>query len=124
VVVQAFDWRFLTHYHEQEPDQILGALGPPNVMPDGSKPGAREKRLSATWLDELVKTGAKVAVWNQQISKQGITQAHERGLRVWVYTINAPDLANRLLDMGVDGLITNNTSLIWRTLALRANANR
>jgi glycerophosphoryl diester phosphodiesterase len=45
--------------------------------------------------------------------------AHQRGLKVWVYTINDPDLANRLLDMGVDGIITNNTSLIWRTIALR-----
>jgi glycerophosphoryl diester phosphodiesterase len=40
-------------------------------------------------------------------------------LKVWVYTINDPDAANRLLDMGVDGIITNNTSLIWKTLAVR-----
>ena len=31
----------------------------------------------------------------------------------------SPEAANRLLDMGVDGLITNNTPLIWKTLALR-----
>jgi hypothetical protein len=27
--------------------------------------------------------------------------------------------ANRLLDLAVDGIITNNTGLIWRTIALR-----
>ena len=48
--------------------------------------------------------------------------AHQRGLKVWVYTINDSELANRLLDMGVDGIITNNTSLIWKTVALRAMA--
>jgi len=70
-------------------------------------------------LDDLQKTGAKVAAWNRRVSKDAVQLAHERGLKVWAYTINDPALANRLLDMGVDGLITNNTSLIWKTLALR-----
>ena len=46
--------------------------------------------------------------------------AHQRGLKVWVYTIDDPDQANELLDMGVDGIITNNTSLIWKAIALRS----
>jgi hypothetical protein len=41
---------------------------------------------------------------------------------VWVYTINDADLTNRLLGMGVDGIITNNTSLIWKSIALRSSA--
>ena len=45
--------------------------------------------------------------------------AHQQGLSVWVYTIDDPAQANKLLDMGVDGIITNNTSLIRKTLALR-----
>lgn len=123
VVVQAFDWEYLRNFHDQEPEQVLAALGPPTLLPDGKKPSGRDKALSAAWLDDLQKTGAKVAVWNQQISKEAVQLAHERGLKVWVYTINDPTLANHLLDMGVDGLITNNTSLIWRTIALRANAS-
>jgi glycerophosphoryl diester phosphodiesterase len=121
VVVQSFDWEYLRSFHEQEGKQVLGALGPPTKLPDGTKPSFPSKELSAAWLDELVKSGAKVAVWNQQVSKGSVQLAHQRGLRVWVYTINDPELANRLLDMGVDALITNNTSLIWRTLALRGN---
>jgi glycerophosphoryl diester phosphodiesterase len=121
VVVQAFDWEYLREFHEREPEQVLGALGPPTLLPDGNKPSGRSKALSAEWLDDLQKTGAKVAVWNQQVSKEAVRLAHERGLKVWVYTVNEPGLANRLLDMGVDGLITNNTSLIWRSLALRGN---
>jgi len=70
----------------------------------------------------LQKAGAKVAVWNRQLSRRAVQLAHDRGLKVWVYTINDPVLANRLLDAGVDGLITNNTSLMLRTLALRANS--
>ena len=122
VVVQSFDWQYLREFHEQEPAQILGALGPPTLLPDGKKPSGQSKDFSAAWFDDLQKTGAKIAVWNDQVSKQSVQLAHERGLKVWVYTINDPALANRLLDMGVDGLITNNTSLIWKTLALRTNS--
>jgi glycerophosphoryl diester phosphodiesterase len=122
VVVQAFDWEYLRQFHEQEPEQALGALGPPTLMPDGKIPSGRGKELSAAWLDDLLKTGAKVAVWNRQVSKEAVELAHERGLKVWVYTINESARANRLLTMGVDGLITNSAALIWRTLALRANS--
>lgn len=119
VVVQAFDWNYLRDFHEKEPKQILGALGPPKELADGSKPAGIPKELSARWLDELQKAGASVAVWSQAVSKEAVTLAHERGLKVWVYTINDAALANKVLDMGVDGIITNNTSLIWRALALR-----
>jgi glycerophosphoryl diester phosphodiesterase len=70
------------------------------------------------------KAGAKVAVWDQHVSKEVVQLAHERGLKVWVYTINDATLANKLLDMGVDGIITNNTSLIWKTIALRLQPAR
>ena len=123
VVMQAFDWKFLKDFHQELPEQVLGALGPPTHSSNGQKIDGRrlesEKQLSAKWLEDLMQTGAKVVVWNQQVSKEAVALAHERGLKVWVYTINDPELANRLLDMGVDGIITNNTSLIWRTIALR-----
>ncbi|MGD0261534.1 MAG: glycerophosphodiester phosphodiesterase family protein [Verrucomicrobiota bacterium] len=119
VVVQSFDWEYLRAFHEQEPEQVLGALGPPAHLSDGKKPSGIAMELNATWLDELQKAGAKVAVWNQKVTKEAVQLAHQRGLRVWVYTINDPALANELLDMGVDGIITNNTSLIWKTIALR-----
>jgi len=120
LVLQSFDWEYLKKFHELEPTQVLGALGPPGRLSDGSKPGDRPKLLDAAWLDDLVKCGAKAVVWNDQVSKAAVKNAHQRGLKVWVYTINDPEAANKLLDMGVDGIITNNTGLLWRTLALRA----
>lgn len=119
VVVQAFDWSYLKQYHAIEPAQVLGALGPPNLLPDGSKPDKLPKTLSLEWLDLLKDTGVKAVVWSQEVTKEAVAEAHKRGLKVWVYTINEPGLANQLLDMGVDGIITNNTSLIWRTVAIR-----
>jgi glycerophosphoryl diester phosphodiesterase len=122
VVVQSFDWKYLKQFHEQEPGQILAALGPPTMLADGKKRLRRGKTLSAAWLDDLQKTGAKIAVWNRQLSKLAVQLAHERGLKVWVYTINDSALANRLLDIGVDGLITNNTQLIRNAIAPRSSS--
>ena len=119
LVVQSFDWEYLRAFHEQEPAQVLGALGPPERLADGQKPSGMPKELSAAWLDELRQTGAKVAVWSEKVSRKAVQLAHQRGLKVWVYTIDDPALANALLDMGVDGIITNNPSLIRKTIALR-----
>ncbi len=119
VVVQSFDWNYLKSFHELEPQQILGALGPPSRLPDGSKPPEGDKTLNEQWLDWLKPTGVSAVVWNDQVTAEAVRLAHQRGLKVWVYTINDPAAANKLLDLGVDGLITNNTGLLWKTLALR-----
>ena len=119
LVLQSFDWQFLRGLHALQPDQLLGALGRPRRLADGTEPASKDKFLNAQWLDELAKTGAQVAVWSKDVTREAIAIAHERGLKVWVYTVDDPKLANALLDLGVDGLITNNTSLLWKTLALR-----
>jgi glycerophosphoryl diester phosphodiesterase len=66
-------------------------------------------------------SGAKIVVWDRKISRRGVLRAHAHGLKVWVYTVNDPRLANRLFDRGVDGVITNNPALLWKTVALRQN---
>lgn len=119
LVVQSFDWQFLTGFHQLEPTQVLGALGPPSTR-DGRRLTDAEKALSPEWIEGATKTGARIIVWNRQVSRDTVKAAHVRGLKVWVYTINDAALAGQLLDMGVDGIITDNPALIWRTMALRA----
>jgi len=121
VIVQSFDWAFLRALHRLAPEQVIGALGPPKVLCNGRKPAAIFRRLNGPWLRELQKSGARVAVWNQQVSRSGIQVAHQRGIKVWVYTVNTQRRANRLLNVGVDGMITDNISLVWRTIALRGS---
>jgi len=123
VFVQSFDWAFLKAFHELAPEQVLGALGPPKFLSNGRKPAAIFRQLNSGSLRELQKTGAQVAVWNQQVNGRAIQLAHQRGLSVWVYTVNTERRANRLLKMGADGLISDNPSLIWRTIALRSKKN-
>jgi glycerophosphoryl diester phosphodiesterase len=118
VVVQAFDWDYLRDFHQLEPRQVLGALGPPSSRKGKTVPPA-EKPLSIAWLDQIKSLGAQAAVWNKQVDAAAIQSAHERGLKVWVYTINDEETAGQLLAAGVDGIITDNPAIIWKTLALR-----
>jgi glycerophosphoryl diester phosphodiesterase len=119
VIVQSFDWEYLRAFHQEEPRQILAALGPPTLMPGGRRPLRLHRDLSARRLRQLQQCGASIAVWNRSVSKRAVQRAHAHGLKVWVYTVSDPRLATRLLAKGVDGLITNNPPLIWRTIALR-----
>ncbi|MBI5385444.1 MAG: hypothetical protein HZA90_12265 [Verrucomicrobia bacterium] len=119
VMVQSFDWDYLREFHRLAPEQVLGALGPPSKHADGRKLTAAERQLSAAWLDRARDTGAQVIVWSSQINKEAVIAAHERGLKVWVYTIDDPAAATKLLDLGVDGIISNNPAIIWKALATR-----
>lgn len=118
VVVQAFDWRFLEEYHRLEPRQVLGALGPPSSR-NGRRLTDEEKALGEPWLTQVQELGARVVVWNRQVSADAIRHAHDLGLKVWVYTINDPKVALELLDAGVDGLISDNPAIVWRAQANR-----
>jgi glycerophosphoryl diester phosphodiesterase len=119
VIVQSFDWHFLRALHERLPEQVLAALGPLTGLPGMKRAPGVFGHLTGRWLKALRKTGASVVVWNKHVSKDAVRQAHHLGLRVWVYTVDRSELANRLLDIGVDGIITNNPALMWKTMALR-----
>jgi len=41
-------------------------------------------------------------------------------MKLWIYTIDAPAIANAMLDLGVDGIISNNPLLIGRITIIRA----
>ena len=118
VIVQSFDWNYLTEYHHLEPSQILGALGPWNTF-RGEKLTDADKKLSTRWIQEAVKTGARVVVWNAMVDAESVRQAHQHHLQVWIYTIDDPLVMNRLLEEGVDGIITNNPGRAWKILAER-----
>lgn len=123
VVVQAFDWDYLRDYHRLEPGQVLGALGPPGSR-GGRKLSDEEKALNDVWLDEIRELGAQVAVWNRQVDAASVRSAHARGLKVWVYTIDDPELARHLVAAGVDGVITNDPERLRNSITIPAVQSR
>lgn len=122
LIVQSFDWEYLSAFHALEPRQVLGALGPPRTLADGHNATKFAGTLSGRWIDELEKTGASIAVWNKAVSRKSVRLTHERGFKVWIYTVNDSALANKLLDRGVDGIITDNAARMFRTLVHRNHA--
>lgn len=118
VIVQSFDWSYLQDFHQQAPQQVLGALGPLDWRA-GKKLTGAEKTLDKAWVDEIRKSGAQLVVWNRQLTREAVAYAHQQGMKVWAYTINDPVVANAVLDLGADGIITDNPSIIWRAMALR-----
>ena len=63
--------------------------------------------------------GAHAAVWHRQVDAGSVKAAHERGLKVWVYTINDLATAHQLLAAGVDGILTDNPAILWKAMATK-----
>ena len=122
VIVQSFDWEFLRMLHEEEPRLVLGALGPARLLAGGRKPFGISRKLNAAWLTQVHNTGARIVVWTRKVSKGSMRLAHERGLKVWVYTINEVKLARRLVGAGVDGVITNDPTLMRKALLTKRHS--
>lgn len=94
VVVQSFDWEYLADCHRRSPQLVLGALGGKELTPE---------RLAA-----IARTGAKVVGWHEKfLDRAAIDMLHDAGYRVWAYTVDDRRRAQALVELGVNGLITN-----------------
>ena len=53
------------------------------------------------------------------VDRELVERAHGEGLAVYVFTVDAPDAMERLLEMGVDGIFTNVPDVLCRILHAR-----
>jgi glycerophosphoryl diester phosphodiesterase len=96
VVIQSFDHRSLWAVHAVDPSIILAALS-----------------TRAIDVEDIASQGA--SIWSPSqtvVTSQRIQDAHDAGLLVIPWTVNDPADMNRLIDLGVDGLITDRPDIL------------
>jgi glycerophosphoryl diester phosphodiesterase len=110
ITVQSFDWRGPRHLRRMRPDVRLAWLTRAAILPqarvwwDGPDPsdyGGSVPRAAAA------EGGPIWSPAHGDLTKQSLAEAHDLGLRVIPWTVNRADDMRRLIDWGVDGLITD-----------------
>ncbi|MBS0446491.1 MAG: glycerophosphodiester phosphodiesterase [Proteobacteria bacterium] len=87
-----------------EPPALEGARDGAPALPRG----LLLDELRATWLDEARALGCVAVVTNYRLmDERRIAQIHGAGMRALVYTVNDADEAQRLIAIGIDGIITD-----------------
>lgn len=127
VVVQSFDWRALQYVQDLAPGVTTSYLtvnqtwlnnlqiGIPGPSPwlngfdvdnfDGSAARAIRAAGGTIW-----------SSYHKEVSADSIKLAHELGLSVNVWTVNKPGRMRDLIEMGVDGIITDYPDQLRRVL--------
>jgi glycerophosphoryl diester phosphodiesterase len=118
VTIQSFDWRTLLEVSRAAPDirtACLTIVTPNNdtVTPDasGASPwhAGLSMRENGGSMPALVKA-AGCRVWSmfwRNLSADDVARSHAIGVEVLPWTVNDPADMARLIDMGVDGIITD-----------------
>ena len=57
-----------------------------------------------------------LSVEQKRLDRAFIQQAHRRGQQVYAWTVNTAEDMRRLLDLGIDGVITDQPALARKTL--------
>jgi glycerophosphoryl diester phosphodiesterase len=98
---------------------LRGLLGP-RVPTSFSAPGVGALRLlpaQSVQLLKMARLGQAAQVparrrWLEIVTAGFVSRVHQLGTQVHVWTIDAPDDMHRLLDLGVDGLMTDRIDLL------------
>ncbi len=121
VMIQSFDWRTLQLVQKQAPEiptvYLTQQQGPePNVLAAAATPWTAGYNPAdyGGYVPRTVKAaGGKI--WSPlyvDVTPAAVAEAHSLGLTVVPWTTNAEDDMARLIDMGVDGLISDRPDLL------------
>ena len=131
VMIESFDWRTLLLVQKQAPEiptVYLTQVQQPeeNLYPDKASPwtaGFDPMRYGGSVPRAVKAAGGKI--WSplyEDVSASSITEAHSLGLPVIVWTVNDPKDMSRLIDMGVDGIISDRPDLLLTVAASKGIA--
>ena len=101
-MVSSFDWGALTMMREIDPAERIGVLAEENAP---------------AMLDAAVRLGAyAINPRFDMVTADLCKTAHASGLKVLVWTVDAPEVMRRLIDSGVDGIMTNHPARLREVL--------
>jgi glycerophosphoryl diester phosphodiesterase len=142
--VQSFDWRTLQVVQREAPEittvyltaqqRWMDTIGASNGANNGANNGADSPADSPwtaglRWRDHgsvprlVHAAGGKVwSAYFGDLDATAIHEAHALGLQVLAWTVNEPAQITRLLDLGVDGLISDRPDRVRAALAERGLA--
>lgn len=129
-IISSFDWRVLEACAKRAPDiprghltleQSHGTTMEPNVI-DGSPwlNGVSRADHGGTLPQTIAGLGGKV--WNpffKDLNRESLAIAQNLGLLVNVWTVNDQDDINQMIDMGVNGIISDYPARVQNVLAQR-----
>jgi glycerophosphoryl diester phosphodiesterase len=99
-------------------DSLVGAQAAQPALPRG----LLLDNLWDGWLEIGLKLGCQAIVCNQALwDSTTVAQAKAAGFRTLSYTVNEPGAAQRLMDLGTDGIITDRVDLFSPGWALTAS---
>ncbi len=134
VMLQSFDWRTLKEMKKLDPQITLVALTceQPAWGRDSQCRQPYEKDASP-WMAGLAIDDFKgdyiqaakamgadvISPYWEELSNELVAEAHDLSMKVVPWTVNSPAKMNMLIDMGVDGLITDKPWLLRELLIKR-----
>ena len=116
--VQSFDWRTLLLVKRLAPEIETVCLTSPSTLRGEGEGAARRPSPWLAGLDPAQHGGSVPRLaraagcgtwspWFEELGADQVAEAHALGLKVIPWTVNAPDTMAGLIDMKVDGLITD-----------------
>jgi len=132
VSIQSFDWRTLQVVQKIAPEIPTVYLSVQqrsfdNIAaekPEGSPWAAGFQHKDHGSVPRMVKA-AGGRIWSPyfaDITEAKLEEAHSLGITVVVWTVNEPGQIKKMLDLGVDGLISDQPDLVRQTMAERGMA--
>lgn len=127
VMVQSFDWSTLQVVQKIAPEiRTMYLSSPRTLKPEGpGKPspwlaGFAPERHGGSVPKAVHAAGGRIWAPNQTfLTPEMLAEAHALGIVVIPWTVNSPDMMRKLLDMGVDGIISDRPDLVQEELARR-----
>ena len=128
--IQSFDWRTLQVAQREAPEIATVYLSVRQKFMDtvcageacGPSPWTAGFQLSEYGTVPKMVRAAGGRIWSpffRDVDAKVLEEAHALGLRVIVWTVNAPADISRMLDLGVDGIISDRPDLVQAELRKR-----